>query len=65
MKQRFRFGVRVRLPFNIFPNAAIFVLNLNAAQSAALVATVRELQGVIELAGYPDIAARLFAEESK
>lgn len=62
MKQRIRFGFRVRLPFGIFPNAAVFVLNLTPASLTKLQEHVEQIQSLLILSGYPDIAARLFVE---
>jgi hypothetical protein len=62
MKIRVRFGIRVRLPFGIFPNAAVFVLNLSAGNLELLRGQVTGIQEILHLAGYPQLAERIFVE---
>jgi hypothetical protein len=62
MKTRVRFGIRVRLPFGLFPNCAVFVLNLSASNLELLRGQVTGIQEVLTLAGYPTLAERLFVE---
>jgi hypothetical protein len=64
MKNRVRFGFRLNLPFGWFRNAATFVFHATPEQVEQLNTKVRELQGVLILAGQPEIASRFFVEVS-
>jgi hypothetical protein len=62
MKKRVRFGIRLSLPFNLFPHAATFVAMLTEEQLANITAHVMGIRGILPRAGKPDLATRLFVE---
>lgn len=64
MKKRYRFGFEVKLPFGLFPNAAIVVLHLNAQNAERIISAVQALQAALSLSNYADIAGRIVCEEA-
>jgi hypothetical protein len=57
--KRVRFGFKVRLPFGIFPHAAIFVKQMNVTDAAKLEGGVTNLRMILQGIGMNDIAERL------
>jgi hypothetical protein len=63
MKKLYRVGFKGIFPFGLFPNAAIWKLNLTEGEAKRLEETVATLRGLFVLGGKADIATRLILEE--
>lgn len=62
MKKRVRLGVKVRLPFGLFPNAGIVVLLLSVTDAQRVERAVKNLGEVLHEVGYDSYAQRLVCE---
>lgn len=62
MKNKIRFGFRVRLPFNLFPHAAIWKAEVTSAQLDKLTFYISGLKGILREIGQGDVADRLVLE---
>lgn len=57
-----RVGIKVRLPFNLFPNAAIFVVNLSQSDVQKLMGAFTMIREVLSMGTYGNIADRFVCE---
>jgi hypothetical protein len=62
MKYRVKFGFKIKLPFNLFPNAATFILHLTKEQIVKLEENVANIQLLLQAAGKADLAANFFVD---
>lgn len=60
---KIRFGIRVRLPFGLFPHAAIFRKTLPATQAKEIGAKITELKNLLTMFGQSSIAEQFVFEE--
>ena len=63
MKQRYRVGIKLSIPF--FPNMGIFILHLMPIEFEKIRTKVEELKILLTLTGYSKIAGRFIAEEGE
>lgn len=60
---RVRFGLRLRLPLRLFPNAGIFVGKIRESSFDEVAESVELLRAALVFAGRPDWAASLVFEK--
>lgn len=64
MKKRVRIGVRVKLPFGIFPHAGIFVVHLQALDVDKIGAAFAIIKETLTSVGQTTLANRFVFEVS-
>lgn len=60
---KIRFGIRVRLPFGLFPHAAIFRKTMPASQAKEIGAKITELKNLLTLFSLGSIGEQFVFEE--